>query len=195
MKKSAGVFLLEVFLIIAGVLFGLTANEWRENRAAKKQAQVSLNYILLEIKNNQVEVDSIMTYHTQIRDSLRKLSNEILINKKVVTFIDLGDALPRGFQIPLLQSDAWELANQIGTINHIDYKVAESLSKLYSLQNFCQKKLDKIADNFYIASNINPDKISNLVLAFSSLSQDILVQEKRLSKYYPEIIKKLEEIN
>jgi len=55
--------------------------------------------------------------------------------------------------------------------------------------------LDKIADNFYIASNINPDKVTNLVLAFSSLSQDILVQEKRLLRYYPKIIEKLEEMN
>ena len=195
MKKSAGVFLLEVILIIGGVLLGLAANEWRENRASKKQAQVSLDYILLEIKNNQAEVESIVTYHTQIRDSLRKLSNEILMHKKEVTFLDLGDALPNGFKIPLLQADAWKLANQVGSVNHIDFRVAEGLSKLYSLQNFCQKKLDKIADNFYIAANINPDKVSNLVLAFSTLSQDILVQEKRLSKYYPEIIKKLEEIN
>ena len=193
MKKSAGVFFLEVFLIVVGVILGLAANEWREDRAAKKQAQKSLDYILLEIKNNQAEVDSIISYHTQIKNSLHKLSNEILTHNKQLTFNDLGDALPKGFKIPLLQSDAWELANQARNVNHIDYKLAESLSKLYSLQNFCQKKLDKIADNFYIASNINPDKISNLVLAFSALAQDILVQEKRLSKYYSEIIKKLEE--
>jgi len=133
MKKPAGVFLLEVFLIVTGILLGLAANEWRENRAAKNQAQVSLEYILLEIKNNQTEVDSIITYHTQIRDSLRKISNEILMNHKKLTFFDLGNALPNGFQVPLLQSNAWELANQIGSLNHIDYKVAEGLSKLYNL--------------------------------------------------------------
>ena len=140
MKKSAGVFLLEVFLIVTGVLLGLAANEWRENRGAKNQARVSLDYILLEIRNNQTEVDSIIAYHTQIRDSLRKMSNEILLSQKEFTIFDLGEALPNGFQVPLLQSNAWELANQIGSLNHIDYKIAESLSKLYSLQNFCQKK-------------------------------------------------------
>ena len=60
---------------------------------------------------------------------------------------------------------------------------------------FEENKLNKIGDNFYIAGNVSPEKVSNLILAFSALAQDILKQEIRLSKAYPEIITQLEDIN
>lgn len=195
MKKSAGVFLLEIFLIVAGVLLGLAANEWHENRAIKKQAQTSLEYILLEVKNNQTRIKNLLSYHRSVYDSLSKVRDEILETKRKASFLDIKKALPKGFTVPLLQTTAWELANQIQAINHIDYKIAASLSKLYRLQAFCQKKLDKISENFYVASNVNPENMSNLILVLSALSGDILIQEEKLAKAYPEIINKLEEMN
>ena len=91
-------------------------------------------------------------------------------------------------EVALLQTTGWQLANQVGATNHFDEELALTLSKLYGLQASYQKKLDRISDNLYIASNANPRDITGLTVALSLLMNDIVIQEMRLSKSYPQVL-------
>lgn len=187
-----GPLLIEVILIVLAVLLGLAANEWRVARAEKAQAKNALRYIKNELQSNKEQVDSFIPIHISIRDSLKALGPYLLKRNANITLADLGKAMPGGFDVPLIEKTGWQLANQTDAINHIDYKLAAALSKLYYLQDFYQAKLDKVAENIYIASNVNLTDLGGFTLAFTVLASDIVIQEKRLSKLYAEMIKNLD---
>ncbi|MFQ5770628.1 MAG: hypothetical protein ACE5HX_08835 [bacterium] len=190
-RPTIWMLLLEVVLIIIGVLLGLAANQWRVARMDRTLAQDALRYIADEIRDNQTKVDSLIPYHTKVRDSIRELSALNLRKKVEISMTDLLKAMPKGFAVPLLETTGWQLANRTGAINHMDYELAVRLSKLYNLQEFYQRKLDKISDNLYIASNIDPNNFTPLTMALTLLANDIVIQENRLSKFYASILKRI----
>ena len=191
-KTNFGPLLIEVVLIVLAVLLGLAANEWRVARAEKAQARNALRYIKNELQSNKEQVDNFIPIHISIRDSLKALGTHLQKRNANITLTDLGKAMPSGFDVPLIEKTGWQLANQTDAINHIDYKLAADLSKLYYLQDFYQAKLDKVAESIYIASNLNLTDMSGFTFAFTVLASDIVIQEKRLSKLYARMIKNLE---
>lgn len=191
-RINFGPLLIEVVLILLAVLLGLVANEWRMARAEEAQAKNALRYIKNELQSNKEQVDKLIPYHSSLRDSLRALGSLHLGRKTNISLTDIRKAMPQGFSSPLLEKTGWELANQTGSINHVDFQIAATLSKLYNLQDFCQGKFEKVADNLYIASNINLKDLSGFTMALALLANDIVIQEERLSKLYAEMIKNLE---
>ena len=83
------------------------------------------------------------------------------------------------------------MAKETNAWNYLDYDFVISLSRLYSLQNLYQSKLDQVGNNLYVASNISD--LSGFTLASLTLLQDMVIQEKKLIKHYKNILQKLEE--
>jgi hypothetical protein len=54
-----------------------------------------------------------------------------------------------------------------------------------------QDKLDRISDNFYIASNVDPQMAEGQVRALSNLAGDIVIQERKLIRQYRETLSRL----
>ncbi|MDZ7401151.1 MAG: hypothetical protein ONB37_13395 [candidate division KSB1 bacterium] len=190
-QTNLGYLLIQVVLIVIGVLLGLAANEWRVARAEKAQAKNALRYIKDELQRNKEHVAKILPYHTKLSDTLKVFAATLSMNKRKLSFSDLYRAMPSGFGIPLLEKTGWQLANQTGAIDHMDYDLAVSLSKLYAVQDFIQAKYLKVGDNFYVAGNINLKDMSGLIISLALLANDILINEQELSELYEAMIKKL----
>lgn len=192
LKHRVVLVLFEAALIVLGVLLGLLANQWRTERAHDETARSALRAIRAELQGNHEQVERLLPYHQQIRDSLYVFSVRVTEGENVVvTPSDMQRALPKGFSVPLLQTTAWELAKQTGAVNHMDFEIATDLARLYGQQAFFQDKLDHIGQNWYVAGNLNPSNFAGTALALNMLSGDIVIQEERLVERYPEMIERL----
>ena len=191
-NQNISSIVLELLLIIIAVFLGLIVNELRISYNEKEYTKKILNYMISEINYNSKQLESIVPYHNAMKDSLEKFNQMIFASTNTKhTFDDLFKAMPKGFSVPLIESTGWELLNNTGAINNIELELAAELSKVYNLQYFLQRKVDKIGENMYIASNINSKEVDNIILAFGFLVADILIQEKRLIQRYPNIIDRL----
>ena len=140
----------------------------------------------LKSRINQSEIDnSLVAYHEQVSDSLARLVGV------AVTADAVQRALPNGFRVPLLQTTAWDLSVQTGIINQFDLSTVAPIARVYNLQQFLQGKLDRISDNFYIASNVDPRVAQGQARAPSILAGDIAIQERKLMRLYPEALNPL----
>ena len=183
--------LTQSFLIFLSVVLGLMANEWRQDRAIKKDIDKALYAIQEEIRGNLAGMQRALQYHDQIKGALASLANEIHDQSAKPTPQQLRKALPQGFGVPLIERNAWDVLNFTGLISELDYEWVSELSRLYSHQSFYHEKLDKVGDNLYIASNMHPEHTHALTLALSLLANDIVIQEKRLTDKYQTILTKL----
>lgn len=188
-----GLLLFEAGLIVLSVLLGLLANQWRIASANEEQAEQSLRAIHAELQGNYEQVERLLPYHRRVDDSLDVLIERIAAAQSaVITPVEFRRAaLPEGFSTPLLQTNAWEMANRTGAINHIDFELASDLSSLYNLQAFYQRKLDKVGENWYVAGNVNPTNFAATTMATGILVNDIVHQEEDLVERYPEMIERL----
>ena len=193
-RKSTFTIILELFLILVTVVLGLVVNEMRISYNEKQRTNKILKYMISEMESNSENLSKLMTYHHNISDSLNNLTKVVFASHyHKLTFQDFAKAIPKGFKIPLIESTGWKLLNNSGAINDIGLELSVTLSKLYSLQDFLQQKLDIISQNMYVSGNLNLNNIDNLVLASGFLINDIITQEEKLNEDYPKIIKKLKE--
>lgn len=189
--RRLGPLLGEAALIVFSVLLGLMANEWRVAQVDEREADAALQAIRAELQRNHEEVQGLLPYHRRMSDSLAVLVERIYEGLGAVSHEVLFQAMPRGFSVPLIERNAWDVANRTGTINHIDFDLASALSQLYGLQAFYQGKLDLIGQNWYVAGNITPENLAATAIALGSLANDIVIQEERLSEQYPTMIERL----
>ncbi len=91
----------------------------------------------------------------------------------------------------MLSSTGWQIANNTEIMTNMDLNLAVALSDLYYLQAFLKQKIDKIGDNLYVAENINPGDVKQLVIALDLLMKDIIFQEEKLMAAYPRVLEKL----
>jgi hypothetical protein len=191
-RTSLGLFFLEVFLIVLGVVLGLAANEWRVASRQRRDAEDLLEQIASEIRRNQTQIQEIVAYHEAVAETLRALLLKADREPGFsISYVEMHEAMPRGFVVPLMATDAWQLARTTGAVRHMDRQIALTLARLYAAQAFYQKKLDRIGDNLYIARNMDPEAVRGLVLALGALANDIVIQERRLLEAYEEILPKL----
>lgn len=193
-RLSMGRLLFEVILIILGVFLGLFVNELRIEQRDRVRAQGALTQIRSELQSNQEQVAKISAHHVTVRDSLNALLSRVSSMENPVTIQDLLKAMPGGFGVAGLQRHSWTLANRLGALEHMDYATASMLSRTYHLQEFYTEKYDRLADNLYLASNIDPSTREGLVLALALLAGDIAIHEEDLTKAYAMAIEHLDEI-
>jgi len=172
----------------------LMANEWRVGRENEKEAVNALEFIREEIEGNQERIEEILPYHERMADSLSVLMNRVFASGAKISTREMFTAMPSGFSTPLISRNSWELVNQTGAINHVDFDLAISLSRLYDLQAFYQQKIDLIGQNVYVAGNINSLDQGSAVIAFGLLANDIAIQERRLLKQYPAMVARLDSL-
>ncbi len=182
-RSNWGLFLLEVGLIVIGVLLGMAVNEWRIERANKAQAERSLEQIKSELLYNRQQVESIVDYHTSLRDSLMSIANQVFMGEVDISYEDLRGAMPNGFSVPFLQRSAWDLAHQTGATSHMDYKPARALALYYNFLDFVEGKLERISDNLYSATSMDPASVKGLTVSLGLLANDLVIQEHEVLEF------------
>ncbi len=185
---------LEAGLIVLGVLLGLGLNAWREARVDANRSEVALEHIRTELAANQTRVAPLITQHQAVVDSLasllqRNMQGSIALDQ--MNLLALQNQLQLNFSVPLLQTTAWDLATTTGTLAHLDYMLAADLSRVYARQTFYQEKLQRLNDNVYVAVNMDPAHMVGLISALYVLTNDLAVQEQRLSKAYTALLTRL----
>ena len=191
---GVGILIAEAVLIMLSVASGLMANEWRVSRDNEKEALTALEFIREEIETNHDKVNDVIGYHEQIQKSLTGLMNQVFTTAEPVSTQELFQAMPEGFTVPLVSRNSWELVNQTGAINHVDFELALELSQLYDQQEFYEKKVDLLGVNLYVANNINTKDQSGSAVAFRMLANDILIQEKRLINRYGDAMARMDSV-
>lgn len=184
-----GFLLLEVGLTVFGVLLGLAANEWRKAEAAEDRTQIALQTIRKELEDNLNEVEREIPYHESVRDSLLAARQDLSPETKD-EFGRLSQAMPKGFTVAELRSNAWELANRTGALQNVDYPLAAQLAEVYGVQRSYQSTAGKMEDNLYVAQNVSD--ANYLIFALGNLVNDVLNREKRLRTMYRDAIRQLE---
>lgn len=194
-RPNLGFLFLEVFLIVLGVLLGMAVNEWRVSRANNTLAERSLEQIKAELVFNQEQVESIVDYHTSIRDSLMLMANGVFQGEEGLGYEDLSRAIPNGFGVPFLQRSAWDLAHQTGATSYMAYKPARALSLYYNFQDFLKGKLERISDNLYSATSMDPVHVNGLIVSLGLLANDLVIQENEMIEMTDSLMVHLEHVN
>lgn len=190
-RQSTGRFIAEIILIILGVLLGIMANEWREGRARSVEARRGLAAIATEIRGNRSQVDQVLDLHEALLDSLQGLLRRMTAAGTTPDFQALTGVWSGGYPMPLLETANWEAANSTGISGELDFSLTRGLVRYYSLVSFCQDKLDRIGENLYVATNIDPDHRHGLILAITLTTNDIIIQEKRLLEISDKLLEQL----
>lgn len=126
-RDLLGPALFEATFVVLGVVIAYLANEWREQRVHKQDAEAARVAIVGELKANRAAAAASLQYHSALIDTLGKLRRaNVTPNLSVFS---------RGFMQPAqLSSTAWEIASQTGALNHMAYKDMLRLSHVYAEQ-------------------------------------------------------------
>lgn len=193
-RTGVGSWIAEAVLIMLSISLGLMANEWRVDREQEKDALTALAFIREEMERNYNKMESVLPYHEQMSTSFAELMNRALTTNTTISAADMVKAMPDGFTTPLISRNSWELANQTGAINHMDFELAQELSQVYDLQAFYQQKVNLIGENVYVAGNLDTKDQGATAIALGLLANDISVQERRLVKHYPAVIARVDSV-
>ncbi len=193
-RRGVVSYVAEVFLIVLGVALGLAANEWRVSAGRRHDAHRALVRIRGEVVRNGSRCAQSARYHETIRDTLQAFIPPMMRGDRTVEdFYRLRGSLPHGFQVPLLQRTSWDVALQTGALTGVDPDLLVSLSRYYALIDFARYKVDKISDNLYDATNMDPAHWKGLVIALRDIVNDLVIQEERLSAYSDSLAVRLPE--
>lgn len=125
--------LIEACFVVFGVLLALGVNQWREHLNQEQHAATALLSIRHELDVNLKAVESALTYHLHLSDTLRVFLRQ---TDSQTTLSYPSDRLfPRGYIAPAtLLSTAWEAANATDAITSMDYGDVLLLSRIYEEQ-------------------------------------------------------------
>jgi hypothetical protein len=132
----------EAAFVVLGVVLALGANEWRESRARRSEANAALSEIVQELRGNRATVQQSFTYHSSVLDTLRQ-HDERRGPPDIRVF-------SRGFVSPAqVNQTAWETAAQTGALSHIAYEDVLLLSRAYRQQQRYDEQAGSIGQIIY----------------------------------------------
>ena len=125
-------FVLDLFMITAGVLIALSVDglrEWVQNRRVVATAQATSER---EIRENRDEVLSVVGGESERRQNLDQalqLANDLIEGQaSPINSINLG------FNLAEMSAASWEVAQRSGALAHMDYDQARRYARVYETQ-------------------------------------------------------------
>ena len=124
--------LLEAFIVVLGVVLALAVNEWREDYNRNQHAEIALEGIVSELDVNRKAIDSALTYHLQLGDTLRDFMRQA--SQGALPYPD-GRLFSKGYIAPAtLLNTAWDAANATDAVTYMNYADVLMLSRIYEEQ-------------------------------------------------------------
>jgi hypothetical protein len=131
-RASTRQFVLDLFMITAGVLIALSVDglrEWVQNRRVVATAQATIER---EIRDNRDEVLAVLGSAQERRQNLDQalqLANELIEGQpSAINSINLG------FNLAETSAARWEIAQRSGALAHMDYDQARAYARVYEAQ-------------------------------------------------------------
>lgn len=173
----------------AGVYIGLLASNWNDTKKMEKLTYNTIERIEREIKLNQANITDAQTYHTMVRDTIKKLDySKSSNNARSMSFW-------RGINMPRLYKSAFETAKQTGTANNLSPGILEQLNKLYTYQE-SYNDFSKTASQSLYNIDFTKDDASKRMFTFISMSMsDIYYFEESLVTQFERTLKTIDSLN
>lgn len=171
MQQTVRGALTEAFFVVLGVVLALAANQWREERAAQRQADSALASILEEMQTNQAVVADSLDYHSQLLEMIR------------TTEQPTPRDFTRGFIAPAaIFRTAWQAASQTGALENMEYATVLELSRVYASQERYEHQARVAGEIIYrelftrgIGAVVDkPANLAALIATFSYREQELL---------------------
>lgn len=171
--------LFEAALIVLGVLLALAVNEWREGRQQSERAEVALQSIRAELRENLRSVERARANHRAMQDSLQAYAAR---GQMPPRRIYLGGI----FNPALVHSAAWESARETDAAGNFQYDLMLTLSQVYGEQARYQALGGALVQD--IMSQVRREGevvvMRDSSASFIPLQEDFANREQRLAEAY-----------
>jgi hypothetical protein len=188
-----GEVVIQSLAIIFSILLALWADQWKERRAGRELAVISLENFLTEIQQNEARLDDVLPYHNGLRAMLVQLDS----SHSVRTQSEFQDAVGvDGMRPPSLLQTAWLTAVATGVLTKLDYETVAALSLTYTLQDRFREDGRTGIQAVRTASNFAPGGAGPAVQTAKTYMREMVTSEDELRATYAEaervVRKKLE---
>lgn len=166
-----------------GVYLGFIVSNWSSNKQQNAKKKILIENIIAEVRDNQSNINLVVTYHEMLRDSSR---HYLQLNKSTIP------SFFRGVNTLTLANSAFETGIQTGLLNELSINQIQSLNRVYTSQKaygeFC---------NILLSGLINMDFMENeeslkKILQYLSISMtDVAIKERQLLKDYDNVLSNL----
>jgi hypothetical protein len=143
--------LLEAFFIMLGVVLALAADEWRQDRAERRQARAALASIRTEMATNREGIERSVRYHLHLADTLSRLLQRTATQAPGTPppYPDRR-VFSRGFIGPAsMLETAWDAANATDALTHMAYDDVLALGHLYEQQRDYEAQAQQVGALLY----------------------------------------------
>jgi hypothetical protein len=136
--------LLEVALIGLGVFLGLAGEQWRQDRADRRQAAEALRRFRAEILANRAAVEAVKDYHAQ---KLTELTAYFAAapESRAGMRVSFDGLKPARFE-----RTAWDLAIATQSLAHIEPELAFAISRVYGYQTLATELERGVIQSMYL---------------------------------------------
>ena len=160
---------LEGLMVLFGVFAALLLEGWREDAQARKEADMVVDRVLVEVRTNLDELrslDSVVTYRLARLDS-------------VAAGWDGGTSMAgvvgsfTGYRTPDLSSSAWQRLSTGPAADHVSVDLVQDGFELYSLHGYFSRVDDEISRLVYGEAFHDPVRFPYA----AAISRRIMVQQ------------------
>lgn len=177
-------YAIEMLIVAFGVMLGIYVSEWKSVRKLKENASQSLSNIIIELETNSENLESCITYHTEIKENLMSFTEplkeqellEPYFENKHLHFTKIKDW--KGVNLPKFESIAFESAKMNGVLQHIDIEQVQLIAAAYEQIDFNKEFGQSLFDKMINMSSST--KVIDALGMIELLSYDILNCEKKL---------------
>jgi len=164
----------EILLLFIGINLAIWFNNWNASKKINEEKKVAISKIAEEMKNNKIEIDSVLINSHRIINAYKDFKNvydgntaEInanptqlkFLNSKYPDYFRVKDSIAmdngifhyRGvtrinLEIPTLTEIAWKTTTTLNVTSEFNYECLYELESLYNLQRRVQIEINKSAD-------------------------------------------------
>ena len=162
---------IEVLFLCIGVMIALTADNWREERNNQKLAQNALTHIQGEIQYNLDFLSGRISYYETLKielDSVLSLTpaeNRFKFKTNAPSW--------RGYNPPILRSSTFEAAISSQAMQHMDFSMADKLSRVYSFQDFYMNTIDKFLSDIVRRDSTSIGRVNSMMREMSQMGREL----------------------
>ena len=137
--RTVGRLLVEVLSIAFAVVLGFAVTEWGERQRENAEGEEALGAVERELSSNLEAVSRALPYYLAISEGLaaeiEARGDGPLDASRIAGW--------RGLSPPLIRSASFELALNTGALEHVDFAVADMISRTYEVQSNLTMAIDQ----------------------------------------------------
>ena len=164
----------EIILVVVGILIALGINNWNEERKTEKVKVQLLESIQKEIDVNRAQIANVFDYHKKLRDTLKQIDLEALVQGKQ------GLSFWQGHRIFRLRSSSFQTAVQSGVIKDFDLDLSESLNNLYTKIQFYNDFGQSVNNGIYGINRSTEEGAQQMFNFVRMIMEDVYYAESEL---------------